>query len=411
MERCNAVNKKEEQSTGMYGLPTEVKFCKKCVMSNQRPSSCIEFKNKPGDKKKTIAFDEDGVCDACRFAEKKKNINWEEREQQLKEVLDRFRSKDGSYDVVVPGSGGKDSVVASYVLKYKYGMHPLLVTWPPHSYTHMGRVNFQAWVNAGFDNISYMPNQKAHRLVTRLAFENLVHPFQPFIIGQKNLAPKISAMYNIPFVVYGENEAEYGNPVDDNDSATRDSSFYTHDENLENVRLGGVSAVKLMKDHGLTRADLDPYLPVASDLLRKVGTEVHYLGYYMKWDPQESYYFSVENTDFYPNCERTEGSYSKYNSLDDKIDWFHFYTYYIKFGIGRATYDASQEVRNGHLTRDEGVRLVKRFDGEFPRKYFKDNLDYMGITEEKFYEIIEKARPPHLWEKIKGEWRLKHQVG
>lgn len=401
-------NKKE--NLGMYGLPLEVKYCKKCVMSNQRPSSCVEFKNVDSSEKETINFDDESVCDACRYAEKKKEINWEEREEELKEMLSRFRSKEGHYDVVVPGSGGKDSVVTAHILKYKYGMHPLLVTWPPHMSTDIGEYNFRAWVDAGFDNISYMPNQKLHRMLTKFAFENLVHPFQPFIIGQKNIAPKISVLHNIPLVVYGENEAEYGNPSKDNAKATRDRSFYSFETELENIYLGGVSAKQLMADYGVTKADLEPYLPVAPDLVEKIKMEVHYLGYYIKWDPQNMYYYSVENSDFYPNYERTEGSYSKYSSIDDKMDWFHFYTYFIKYGIGRATWDASQEIRNGHITREDGVRLVRRFDGEFPAKYFKDNLEYMGISEGRFYEIIDKARPPHLWKQVDGEWEIKQQV-
>ena len=399
-------------ATGMYGLPLEVKYCKKCIISNQRPPSVVEFKNKDSHKERTIDFNEEGICEACQFAEKKKNdeINWQEREEEFKKMLKRFRSKEGHHDCVVPGSGGKDSVKAAYYLRYKYNMNPLLVTWPPHIYTKVGVENYTAWLNAGFDGVPYYPNQKVHRLVTRFAFENLCHPFQPFMIGQKNLAPKMSAIFKIPLVIFGENEAEYGNPVGDNNSPTRDLSFFSTDDEFDQIYLGGVSVKDLMKYHGLTRADLDPYLPVSPKLLKEVGTEVHYLGYYTKWDPQESYYFSVENTDFMPNEERTEGSYGKYSSFDDKIDWFHYYTYFVKFGLGRATDDASQEIRNGHITRDEGVRLVRRFDGEFPKQYMKDNLGYMDITEQRFYEVIDAARPPHLWEKRGDEWILKHQV-
>ncbi len=130
----------------------------------------------------------------------------------------------------------------------------------------------------------------------------------------------------------------------------------------------------------------------------------------LKWTPQESYYYSVENTGFEANPERTEGTYSKYNSLDDRIDGFHYYTTYIKFGLGRASYDASQEIRNKHLTREEGVALVRRFDGEFPSKYFKEILNYIEMDEEEFFELIDSFRAPHLWEKKAGQWRLKRQV-
>lgn len=379
-------------------------------MNNQRPSSTVEFKNRPGVKKIPIEFNNDGVCNACQFAERKKSIDWVDRERQLKELCDRFRRKDGSFDVIVPGSGGKDSVMAAHILKFKYNMHPILVTWPPHIYTRVGRRNFESWLNSGFANYTYWPNQKVHRLLTKLAFLNLVHPFQPFIIGQKNLAPKLSVGFNIPLVVYGENEAEYGNPIADNLKSTRDRSYYSIDSELDEIFLGGVNAKDLMMNYHLTQSDLEAYLPVEPAQLDPVGTEVHYLGYYLPWHPQETYYYAVEHSDFLPNDFRTEGSYSKYSSIDDKIDYLHYYTAYIKFGIGRATYDSAQEIRNGDITRDEGIRLVKRFDGEFPSMYLQDCLNYMGITSQQFYDVIEKARPPHLWVKTNQQWELRKKI-
>lgn len=396
--------------TGMYGLPTEVKFCTRCTINNQRPSSSVELKNKPGDKKRTISFDEKGVCEACRFAERKKDINWVEREQRLQDLCDKFRRKDGYFDIVIPGSGGKDSVMAAHILKNRYDMHPILVTWPPHIYTRVGRRNFDAWLNSGFANYSYFPNQKVHRLITRLAFENLVHPFQPFMIGQKNLAPKMSVKLNIPLVMYGENEAEYGNPISDNQKATRDVSYYSMQDDIENLYLGGVKATSLISEYDLSISDLEAYLPENPQSLARVGTEVHYLGYYLPWHPQETYYYAVENSDFLPNDFRTEGSYSKYSSIDDKIDWLHYYTTYIKFGIGRATYDSSQEIRNGDITRDEGIRLIRRFDGEFPQLYLQDCLNYLNISEERFFEVIDSSRPPHLWTNVGNKWELKNKI-
>ncbi len=395
---------------GKYGLPLEIKYCKKCTMNNQRPSSTVEFKNKPNEKKRAIVFSEDGICEACKFAVRKKDINWEEREKQLIELCNRHRRNDGRYDVVVPGSGGKDSVMAAHILKYKYNMNPILVTWPPALYTDIGKFNFESWLSAGFANFTFNQNRKVHRILTKFAFENLVHPFQPFILGQKNLAPKMSILFDIPLVIYGENEAEYGNAVDDNEKPTRDTKYYSDESRLEELYLGGVNAKDLMSEFNFSVPDLQAYLPANPYDLERVGTEVHYLGYYTKWHPQETYYFSVENSDFMPNEFRTEGSYSKYSSLDDKIDWLHYYTTYIKFGVGRATYDSAQEIRNGDITRDEGVALIKRFDGEFPKIYLNDCLEYMQISKQKFMDIIENARTPHLWNKKYGKWELKTPI-
>ena len=395
---------------GKYGLSLDVKFCTKCTMSNQRPSSTVEFKNVKGEKKRPLTFDEHGVCDACNFAEKKKQIDWQDREKQLVELCDRFRRTDGRYDVVVPGSGGKDSVMAAYVLKYEYNMNPILVTWPPAIYTDIGRLNFQRWLEMGFANYTYHQNRRVHRVLTQQAFLNLCHPFQPFILGQKNLAPKMSHLLDIPLVIFGENEAEYGNAIVDNERPTRDRKYYSAQSRLEELYLGGVSALELMERYQFTAADLEAYLPIDPHKLEDTGTEVHYLGYYLKWHPQETYYFSVENSGFLPNFHRTEGSYSKYSSLDDQIDWLHYYTAHAKFGLGRATYDTAQEIRNGDITRDEGIALIKRYDGEYPHQYLKTCLEYMDITLDKFSEVIEEARPSHLWRKVNSKWELRSPI-
>lgn len=414
-----------EKLEAFYGLPETVRFCVRCVMSNQRPSSAVEFQHTRETKKETLAFDEHGVCDACRIAEKKKqSIDWAERDRELRALCDRYRRTDGAYDCIVPGSGGKDSFYAAHKLKYEYGMHPLTVTWAPHVYTEWGWKNQQAWIHAGFDNYLLTPNGRTQRLLTRLAVENLFHPFQPFILGQKNIAPKLSTIFDVPLVFYGENEAEYGNAIKDFSQATRDYKYYAQ-QDPEHVFLGGVSVAELTDRYGLERADLGPYLPANPEKLAEKKVEVHYLGYYLKWHPQSCYYYAVENGDFQASPERTPGTYSKYNSIDDKIDDFHYWTTFIKFGIGRATYDAAQEIRSGDITRDEGLALVRRFDGEFPERFAEEIFSYLSIdekhfpkaskalgnpilTRESFLALADKFRSPHLWRKDADGWKLRH---
>lgn len=399
-----------EKLEARCGLPEQVMFCRRCVMSNQRPASSVEFKHTISRQHRTLHIDQDGVCDACRVAEQKERIDWKAREKELHQLLDQHRRNDGLYDCIVPGSGGKDSGYAAHVLKYKYGMHPLTVTWPPIIYTEIGWKNFQNWIEVGgFDNVTFKPNGQVHRLLTRLAIENLLHPFQTFILGQKNLAPKLALKYGVPLIFFGENEAEYGNPIADSAKSLRDKSYYTM-QGLSEVYLAGLSIPELIEKHGLALNDLMAYLPADHRELEKSGIEVHYLGYYLKWTPQESYYYAVEHTGFEANPARTEGTYSKYNSLDDRIDGLHYYTTFIKFGLGRASYDVSQEIRNRHLTREEGIALVRRFDGEFPKKYFQEVMDYIGMQPEQFLELCDHFKSPHLWKKENGEWRLRHQV-
>ena len=410
-----------------YGLPADVEFCKSCVISNQRPNSAVEYNHTKDSKKTTINFDDEGICDACRFAERKASgINWNDREEELRELLDRHRSTDGSYDCLVPGSGGKDSFYASHILRTKYGMHPLTVTWSPHIYTEWGWRNFQRWIHAGHDNYLMTPNGRVHRLLTRLAVDNLFHPFQPFMFGQKALAPKMALMFNIPLVIYGENEAEYGNPIGDTESSKRDWSYFTA-EDQSKVSLGGVSVPNLKKYFGLEQQDLIPYLPANPNQIAEKNIEVHYLGYYLKWHPQSCYYYSVENGGFEASPERTPGTYSKYNSIDDRIDDFHYYTTGIKFGIGRATYDAAQEIRSGDIDRQEGIALVKRFDHEFPNRFSDEIFKYLSISSDEFPEaskmfeepimtknyferLTDSFRSPHLWKWEDNQWKLRHAV-
>lgn len=207
--------------------------------------------------------------------------------------------------------------------------------------------------------------------------------------------------------MYGENQAEYGNAISENTSPIMDSDFYYLKEQSQGIRLGGRAISDYLDSREFTLNDFEPYLPLPPDD-NKIS--VHYLGYYLKWDPQECYYYAVENTGFEANTERTEGSYSKYSSIDDKIDPFHYYTTLIKFGIGRATYDAAQEIRNNKITREEGVALVQKFDQEFPFKYFKEFLNYIDISETEFHNIVDSHRSSHIWEGTPGSWKLKTTV-
>ena len=385
-----------------------LKFCKICVISNQKPNPVVEFKNNNNLKKGTN-IDNSGICNACRYHELKKNIDWDERENKLLKILDKYRGK-GSYDCVVPGSGGKDSGYTAHILKYKYGMNPLTVTWAPHLYTDIGWKNFESWSHVGgFDNLLFTPNGKLHRYLTQQAFLNLLHPFQPFILGQKNIGPRIALNFSIPLVIYGENTSEYGASITENFEPIMETKYFSYDEG-EDIYYGGKNINQILKETTFNLNDFQAYLPIKKNEVKKKKINVFYLGYFHKWDPQEMFYYASENTGFKANNQRTEGTYSKYSSIDDKIDNFHYYTTYIKFGIGRATYDASQEVRNEKISRDEAIGLIKTYDHEFPEKYFKDFLEYVDISKKKFFGTIDKFRSPHLWEYKNNSWNLRQKI-
>lgn len=383
------MNLTKKDTKKLYNLKDEVVFCKKCTVSNQRPR---------------ITFNDDGVCSACQFSEEKKKFDWDLREKELKDLCDRFRKNDGSYDVIVPVSGGKDGSFVAHNLKYKYGMNPLTVTWAPNVYTDVGRKNLESLIDSGLCNILGKPNGMTNRILCKLALIHLGDPFQPFIYGQTNFPLKMAILHDIPLIMYGENgEVEYGGDMKNAFKPTRDVEDH-------NFHYFSNFPPEIWNEYGIDKNDLKPYMSPPIELVKEKKIEVHFMGYYKYWDPQENFYYCVENTGFVPNPERNCATYSKYASLDDKIDGFHYLLGYIKFGIGRATSDSAHEIRDGKITREEGIALVKKYDGEFPSKYFKEFLAYVDLSESQFNEIVDTWRSEHIWQQKNGLWSLKKAI-
>jgi hypothetical protein len=216
---------------------------------------------------------------------------------------------------------------------------------------------------------------------------------------------QMALKHNIPLIMYGENgEVEYGGNMKNALKPNRDWKA-DHKEHY----FSGLNPEDLL-EYGITSKDILPYMAPDSGKLEDLKLDIHFFGYYKQWVPQELYYHAVEHTGFKPRHARNEGTYSKYASFDDKIDGFHYYLSYIKFGIARATADTAHEIRDGHITREEGIALVKRFDGEFPEKYFDIFLKYCDISEDFCHEVVDSWRSPHLWEKMNGKWSLKNPI-
>jgi N-acetyl sugar amidotransferase len=338
------------------------------------------------------------------------------KERELVDLLDKHRSNDGLWDVIVPSSGGKDSGFVAHQLRYKYGMHPLTVTWSPLQYTDIGFQNFESCINAGFTNLLCTPNGKLQRKLARLSFEELGDAFHVFVLGQISYPFQMALKLGIKLVFYGENgEAEYAGDPEYADKPYKPSSEWVkqHFKGLtfRELLAYGLKNKEYLSEDDYSESDLMFYEPPTAEQLDKAGIAGKYFySYYHKWSPQENYYYCIEHTGFKPNSERSEGTYSKYSSLDDKMDGFHYYMRYIKFGLGRCLEEAAHEVRDGHITREEGVALMRKYEGEFPEKYFKDFLDYLDISEDHFWEVVNNWRTPHLWKKINSEWLLKFPI-
>jgi len=398
----NKMNKKKT----LFGLPERVIHCTKCLLTNQKPFSVNETKNSKGSSKNSLQFNEEGICLACQYSEKKKKIiNWNEREKLLRELLNNYRRKDGSYDCIVSGSGGKDSVTIAHILKYKYGMNPLTVTYSPILYTEIGFKNHRAWIDkGGFDNLLFSPNGRVTSILSKEAFINLLHPMQPFKFGIKSLAAKTALKYGINLVMFGEPYAEYGSEDSNTlEKPSYDINWYLNDS--DQIFFGGTHYKDFLKKYQwLKFSDIKSFMPLTSDDVKNEKLDVQYLGWYLHWDPQEIYYYATENCGYQPDTERSDGTYGRYSAVDDKMEWLHYYCHYIKFGIGRCRFDVCQEIRNEHITREEAILLCKKFEGEYPKRYINDCYKFMNLSTKEAENIIDKFRSPHLWKKAKNKW-------
>ncbi|MDD5072694.1 MAG: N-acetyl sugar amidotransferase [Candidatus Omnitrophica bacterium] len=366
-------------------------YCKRCLMPSTRPR---------------ISFDKEGICNACRNAENKwEGIDWQARKKEFLDLLGQYRSENGSWDCIVPWSGGKDSSAVAYKLKYEFGMNPLMTTFSPQLPTDVGNYNREMMVQLGFDHLFFRPNQRIHRRLSRRFFIERGNHKVAWDAGVNTIPVQAAVNYKVPLVFYAEHgESEYGGKVLKEESKKlRDFTEVIEHQIGDDPRN--------WVDDKITAKDLNPYLYPGLEEVRKVGVKALYFGYFFKWSSYENFLYIKEKFDF-KTCPtgRSEGTYTDFDSLDDKSDNLYYYMQFIKFGFGRAVRDASRMIQNKQLTREQGLELAKKYDDEFPAYYFKDMLEYLDLTEKDFHEIVDKHRNPEIWKKEGGKWQLRYPL-
>ncbi|UCC95071.1 MAG: N-acetyl sugar amidotransferase [Candidatus Omnitrophota bacterium] len=370
------------------------------------------------DTRPRIIFNKDGVCNACEYAEQKKRIDWEARRREFEKMLDSCRSKDGYWDCIVPWSSGKDSSTIAYKLKFEFRMNPLLVTVAPQVQTEEGRHNQQAFLDLGFDHILFTLNPKVHRKLARKHFIQCGDPWLAWTQAVNSIPVKVATALKIPNVFYAEHgETEYGGKVL--------SKKHQKERDLAEVYQIMIGQdPKEWIDDEISLNDLAPYMYPNRGDIERVGVKAHYFGYYFRWNAYENYLYAKKNWDFMtvqegeteldlpgvPKKGRTQGTLTNYDSIDDKLDNIYYYLQYIKFGFGRAVRDASRLIQNGVITRQTGLELAKKYDGEFPSRTFEDFLQWMELSEGEFWKVVDSFRKPEIWEKKKGEWVLRYPL-
>lgn len=372
---------------GVSPTVTRVRYCKHCLTPDTRPR---------------IEFDAEGVCNACRNAETKEHIDWDKRRQEFFDYVERFRPKSGPYDCVVPWSGGKDSSAIAYRLKFDFGLNPLLVTASPLIPNDIAVHNREEMLKLGFDHVMVRPNQKVARHLTRRFFEERGNPKVHWEATKEAVPVSAAVRYGIPLVFYAEHgESEYGGRVLSEESKkVRDVT-----EVIEHV-IGDDSHNWI--DEVVTERDLAPYLyPDPADIQR-VGVTALYYAYFFKWSMFENYEYLKDKIDFRTAPGgRTDGTFTNFDSLDDKIDTLYYHMQFVKFGFGRAVRDASRMIQTGHLTRAEGLKYARAYDAEPPHTYFADQLEYLGMTEAEVRAVIDKHRNTEIWKFEGNQWQLR----
>lgn len=349
-----------------------MKFCTKCVMPETKPD---------------LFFDKEGVCDACRSAELKNKIDWDSRKKEFEELIEKHRNKSGTnYDCVIPVSGGKDSHYQTYICKVKYGLNPLLVSFEPTLYTELGKKNlYNLNHEFGCDLVQFRKNPIVYKKLGRFAFEQVGDHEWPNHLGIFTVPVRTAVQYKIPLIIWGENsQLEYGGP-----KASRMKSILDKRWLYEFGGLLGQRPEDMIGVNSLTRSDLLPYFYPSDKELLQAKIRGIFLGYYFKWDakPQvelmKKYGFTVKNDG------PVEGTYTNYENLDDAMYSIHDYLKFVKYGFGRTTDHTCIDIRNGRLTRSEGVKLVKKYDALLHKNQLNLFLKFYDFSRKEFFRIVD----------------------
>jgi N-acetyl sugar amidotransferase len=369
------------------GLGRRVRYCRRCLMPDTRPR---------------IVFDRDGVCNACLNADAKTQIDWNARREEFLRLVEPFRSKDGGWDCIVPWSGGKDSSSIAWKLKFELGLNPLLVTFAPLIPNDVGMRNRELMIQAGFDHVYFRANQKVHRHLSRRFFIERGNMKVAWDAGVNVLPVQVAVNYRIPLVFYAEHgESEYGGRV-----LSEESKKLRNVTEVIEHQVG--DDARNWVDDEVGEADLNPYIYPDSSGVAAVGVRAFYFAYFFRWSMYENFQYMRSKIPFATHpAGRTPGTFTDFDSLDDKSDDLYYYMQYIKFGFGRAVRDGSRMIQNGHMTRPEALELARRYDGEFPEEHLEAMLDYLNMSKAELIDTIDRHRNPELWVRDGANWRLR----
>lgn len=352
-----------------------------------------------------LTFNENGICSACQWAnEKRTSVDWVTREKELVSFCNKYRNR-GSFDVVVPVSGGKDSSTVAHKLKYKYGMTPLCVNINHYVdvNTELNDENLHNFAKQGFNLLRVYPNQKIERDLDRIGLLEYGQPYFGWMTSMVLAPIKVALVFRIPFVMYGEEgEVEYGGSTN-----LKNSAAYSIEDTIK-FYLSGVDPHVYLSNY--SEKDLYWWLPPNEEDIRKLNPTVAHWSYFENWDSNSNYEYAERYVGLRVQDNNSVGTYNNFAQTDSILYPLHTYFMYLKFGFGRCSQDVCIDIRSGRISRDEGIRLINEYDEQYPEQFEQQYLDYYQLTKEEFYETIDEFANKNLLEKRGGHWKKKFRL-
>ncbi|MFZ6035973.1 MAG: N-acetyl sugar amidotransferase [Patescibacteria group bacterium] len=349
-------------------------YCSRCLLPDTKPD---------------LLIDEEGICNACRSFEHRKQVDWQTRRKELNVILEKYKSKNGSHwDCIVPVSGGKDSTYQT-VRMLQLGLNPLCVVATTCDLTDIGRKNINNLKSLGVDMIEFSPNPVVRAKLNKIGLTQVGDISWPEHIGIFTIPVRVAVQYKIPMIIWGENsQNEYGGPAADSKNNVLTRRWLEEFGGLLGLRFSDIIGLE-----GVNEKQLIPYRYPSNEELQEVGVTGIFLGYYLPWDGYSNALISQGfGLTTYPRT--IEGSIVNYENLDNYQTGIHDYFKYLKFGFGRATDIASLHIRRGRITRQDGIALVQRHDGKFPWSYLGKSieaiLEKIDMSLEEFHRVCDR---------------------
>jgi N-acetyl sugar amidotransferase len=367
----------------------DLKWCSGCLTMSTRPR---------------ITFDENGLCNACVWKEKKRILDWKSREVELANLLDTHRSSNGQFDCLVPLSGGKDGSYVAYNLKHKYGMNPLCVTITPALPLPLGEKNLRSFIESGYNHISINPDYEAMRTLNKTGFIEMGFPYYGWLTSIITAPIKIAIAHHISLIFYGEDgEVEYGGS-----SETSTRPIYDVDYQKRVYLEGGYQ--KVLDASNLSKGPLYFFEYPSDKELAANPIQITHWSYFENWDPYRNYLVAKEFCGLQEADSANAGTFTNFSQNDQALYALHTYLMFLKFGFGRANQDASIEIRRGAMNREQAVNLVRLYDGQYPEEFIELYLEYYEMSQKEFDDVIDKYANKDLFEKMDGRWKPRFTV-